>query len=257
MLSQDVPPLEFVLVCDGPLTPDLDALLAAFTAAHPGLFRILRLPEQSGTGPALREGLRLCTAGYVARMDSDDIARPDRCGKQLRYMRERNLDLCGAMIEEFAGNPKPGYGKPADTRNARRIRMLPLSHDELVRFSRWRNPMNHPAVMFRRNAALAAGNYRDMPDFEDYDLWLRMIRGGARLGNLEETLVYMRAGGNFYRRRGGFGYTRSNLRFWRRAHAEGLVNLPEFLIMVICHTGVSLLPGFFRRGFYRIWLREA
>ncbi|MDR0998350.1 MAG: glycosyltransferase, partial [Treponema sp.] len=135
MLSQDIPPLEFVLVCDGPLTPDLDALLATFIAAHPGLFRILRLPEQSGPGSALREGLRLCTTNYVARMDSDDIARSDRCGKQLRYMRERNLDLCGAMIEEFAGNPKPGHGKPADTRNARCIRMLPLSHDELIRFS--------------------------------------------------------------------------------------------------------------------------
>jgi hypothetical protein len=117
--------------------------------------------------------------------------------------------------------------------------------------------MNHPTVMFRRSAAIMAGNYRDMPGFEDYDLWLRMIQKGARLGNLEETLVYMRIGGGFYRRRGGFGYIRSNLRFWRNAYEEGSVNLPEFLIMVICRTGVSLLPGFFRRGFYRIWLREA
>jgi hypothetical protein len=160
------------------------------------------------------------------------------------------------MIEEFSRKAESRHGKPADTRNIHRIRRLPLSHNELVRFSRWRNPMNHPAVMFRRSAVLAAGNYRDMPDFEDYDLWLRMIRGGAQLGNLEETLVYMRIAGGLYQRRGGLGYVRSNLRFWRTAYAEGLVNLPEFLVMVICHTVVSLLPGFFRRGFYRIWLRE-
>jgi hypothetical protein len=117
--------------------------------------------------------------------------------------------------------------------------------------------MNHPAVMFRKSAVLAAGNYRDMSGFEDYDLWLRMIRQGARLGNLGETLVYMRAGGGLYRRRGGLGYIRANLRFWKTAYLEGFVNLPEFLVMVICRTAVGLLPGFFRSGIYRIWLREA
>ncbi|MDR0451335.1 MAG: glycosyltransferase [Treponema sp.] len=257
MLSQDLPPLEFILVCDGPLTPALDALLTSFAAGYPDLFRVIRLPKQAGLGPVLREGLRYCSAGYVARMDSDDISRPDRCGKQLRYMREQNLDLCGAMVEEFAEKTEPRPGGSADIRNARVKRRPPLSHSELVRFSRRRNPMNHPSVMFRKSAVLTAGNYRDMPGFEDYDLWLRMIRGGARLGNLGETLVYMRAGSGHYRRRGGLGYIRANLRFWKTAYLEGFVNLPEFFAMIVCRTAVGLLPGFFRRGFYRIWLREA
>jgi hypothetical protein len=117
--------------------------------------------------------------------------------------------------------------------------------------------MNHPTVMFRKSAALMAGDYRDMPGFEDYDLWLRMIRQGARLGNLGEILVYMRTSGEFYRRRGGVGYTGLNLRFWKKVYQEGAVNLPVFFAMVICRTAVGLLPGFFRRGFYRVWLREA
>jgi glycosyltransferase involved in cell wall biosynthesis len=257
MLFQDLPPSQFVLVCDGPLTPALDTLITSFTAARPDLFRVLRLPERLGQGIALREGLRHCTADYVARMDSDDISRPDRCGRQLRYMREQNLDLCGAMVEEFAGNGRALPDRPAGFPDIRYRRRLPLSHSELVRFSRRRNPMNHPTVMFRKGAALAAGSYRDMPGFEDYDLWLRMIRGGARLGNLGETLVCMRTDNGFYRRRGGLGYARSNLRFWKRAYAEGFVKLPDFFAMVVCRTVVSLLPGFFRGKFYHIWLREA
>jgi glycosyltransferase involved in cell wall biosynthesis len=98
MLSQDLPPLEFILACDGPLAPALDVLISSFAAGYPRLFRVVRLPKQAGLGPVLREGLRYCSSDYVARMDSDDIAWPDRCGKQLRYMRERNLDLCGAMV---------------------------------------------------------------------------------------------------------------------------------------------------------------
>jgi glycosyltransferase involved in cell wall biosynthesis len=257
MLVQDLPPAEFVLICDGPLTPALDALTVSFAAARPGLFRIVRLPEPSGLGIALGEGLLHCTTEYIARMDSDDIALPGRCGKQLSFMREQGLDLCGSAVEEFIGSVGLPSGKPVEFRGKRRRRRLPLSHEELVRFSRWRNPMNHPAVMFRRSAAFAAGNYRDMPGFEDYDLWLRMIHSGAKLGNLEEALVYMRIGAGLYRRRGGFEYIRLNFQFWKRAYLEGFVNMPGFLAMVICRTAVSLLPDFFRAGLYRVWLREA
>lgn len=57
MLHQSCPPDQFVLVCDGPLTPGLDEAIQRFTASRDGgLFRVLRLPENVGRAAPFRRG---------------------------------------------------------------------------------------------------------------------------------------------------------------------------------------------------------
>lgn len=169
MLCQSCPPTQFVLVCDGPLTPALDKVIIDFTAAHPDLFRILRLPENQGLGFALQEGLSACECQLVARMDSDDIALPLRMEHQLAAMvADPCLDVVGGQIAEFVGDP----------RNIQGYRMVPISPEEVRQRAVRRNPINHMTVLFRRDAVLAAGNYQDMKGFEDYFLWGRMLASG-------------------------------------------------------------------------------
>jgi glycosyltransferase involved in cell wall biosynthesis len=81
MLNQTVPPEQFVLVCDGPLTKPLNDVVAWCEKTAPELFTVVRLPENRGLGLALQEGLQVCRNELVARMDADDIAIPDRMEK--------------------------------------------------------------------------------------------------------------------------------------------------------------------------------
>ena len=79
MLCQTVKPAQVVLVCDGPLTPELDDIINGFG----NKLEVLRLDENMGLGKALEEGLKRCSCELVARMDTDDLSLPDRCEKQL------------------------------------------------------------------------------------------------------------------------------------------------------------------------------
>ena len=83
MMKQSVSPDEFVLVCDGPLTEELDAVIRKLEETWSEQVKIVRLPENRGIGPALAAGVESCRNNLIARMDSDDIACPERCEKQL------------------------------------------------------------------------------------------------------------------------------------------------------------------------------
>ena len=78
MLKHSAPPSQVVLVCDGPLTPELDGVIGSYGS----LLDVVRLPENKGPGNARAEGLKRCRCELVAGMDSDDISVPDRCEKQ-------------------------------------------------------------------------------------------------------------------------------------------------------------------------------
>ena len=74
---------DFVVVCDGPLTSELDAVLEEEQEKFGSVLHVLRLEKNEGLGNALNKGLKLCKNELVARMDSDDISRPERCEKQI------------------------------------------------------------------------------------------------------------------------------------------------------------------------------
>lgn len=73
MRQQTVPTDDFVFVCDGPLTDELDAVIEEEQEKLGEVLHVLRLPQNSGLGNALNEGLKICKNELVARMDSDDI----------------------------------------------------------------------------------------------------------------------------------------------------------------------------------------
>ena len=106
LFSQTLLPDEIILVKDGPLTPELDAIVSDYAARYPFL-KVVPLPQNQGLGKALNEGLKHCSYDLVARMDTDDISKPDRFEKQMKVFEEHpKLDLVGAWIDEFEGTPQ-------------------------------------------------------------------------------------------------------------------------------------------------------
>lgn len=246
MFKQTVAPDEFVLVCDGPLTPELNAVVERFSQQYPSSFQILRLERNQGLGLALQAGVNACRNNLIARMDSDDIAFPDRCERQLAVFEKDAVDIVGGTVFEFDGVPSNIYAR----------RITPETHGEILRFAAKRNPFNHPSVMFRKETIIAAGNYQDISLFEDYHLWLRVLRNGGQCYNIQEPLVNMRAGESLYARRGGVEYFRKLCCFEREKRRLGFSRGLTGAALFLLRSAVTLAPEWIRRAIYRNMLRS-
>lgn len=247
ILDQTLPPAEFVLVCDGPLNASLESVISALSDRLGSSLKLIRLAVNQGLGPAMNKGLEHCSCDWIARMDSDDIARPDRCERQLAFAAANDLDVVSCWVEEFAGDQTSITGQ----------RRVPEKHDVILRTARKRNPINHPGVMYKAKSVRAAGGYRNMPRFEDYDLWVRLLLNGARMGNLQAPLLFMRAGSEMSRRRGGWEYCRDIIRFFRAMRQTGFIGRTSCLASILFRSAVSLIPNALRHRFYQKRLRKA
>lgn len=100
--AQTFPTDDFVLVCDGPLNDGLDAIIATKQQEMGESLNVVRLAKNGGLGNALNEGIKYCKNELVARMDSDDIAYPDRCEKQIAVFNTHpEVSICSGIVEEF------------------------------------------------------------------------------------------------------------------------------------------------------------
>lgn len=245
--AQTCPTDDFVLICDGPLTPGLDAVIAQKQRQMGDVLNVVRLAKNVGLGLALNEGLRHCRHELVARMDSDDISRPDRCQKQLAVFRAHpEISICSGIVEEFSTTP--------DTVDARRV--LPETNAEIVEFAKKRNPFNHPCVMYKKAAVMAVGSYQDCYLLEDYHLWLRMLFAGEQGYNLQEPLLHMRAGSELYMRRAGWKYACSQTRLFRFMKKSGFISGSQCLLSCVLRSGAALAPNWLRKFMYEKILRR-
>ena len=135
----------------------------------------------STVGGSLRRMVEEVGTEFCARIDADDVCLPDRLERELRFLDDNpEVAVVGTQIACIdATSAVRDYG------------MLPYpgSHEEIVLGLLCRNSMVHPTVVFRREAVLRAGNYSEVPNVEDYELWLRMAARGYRLHNLPEVLL--------------------------------------------------------------------
>ena len=246
MLAQTLPFSDFVLVCDGPLPGELNEVIEWAQEQMGEKLQIIRLKENKGLGNALRTGVTRCRCSVIARMDSDDISRPDRCERQFRIIERDGYDLVSGTLQEFSREPG----------DMDRLRVLPRTSEEIMRYARRRNPFNHPCIMFRKEAVLQAGSYRDFPGFEDYYLWIRMLRRGCKGYNVQEVILDMRTGNGMYDRRGGREYLHWVLRFQRYLYSRGFITREEYIRNCVVRAAVGMIPGRVRENFYHIFLRD-
>lgn len=111
-------------------------------------------------------------------------------------------------------------------------------------------------VMFKKDAVLEVGNYQPMMGFEDYYLWVRLLRAGFKGKNIQESLVYARTGEDMYARRGGKNYFVNGLKGRKAIYRSGLGSLTDYLVSCSAHIIVSLLPNKIRGQVYERKLRK-
>ncbi len=254
MWNQTVPTDDFVLMCDGLLTPELDAVIEEMQATHHKALHVVRLRENHGLGYALKMGVNECKNGIIARMDSDDISRPERCEKELAILAiHPELSICGSLIEEFTVI-EPGASEPTSI-NARRV--VPEKSDKILEFAKKRNPFNHTTVMYRKEAVLTAGNYQDVRYMQDYYLWIHMLIAGFKGYNIQEPLVWVRADSNMFKRRSGKLYRNIQLNLFKYMKDQGFISNAQYIKSCILRAGSSVAPNWLREFVFKRVLRKS
>lgn len=181
---QTLPDWHCVLVDDG--SNDEGPAIAAAVAAVDRRFEILRLPH-GGLVQALNAGLARCPAPLVARMDADDLMHRERLRLQVDSLRARpDLAGVGCHVRLF---PRRGM---SDGLRQYGAWLASIEDEAAVARERFvESPLVHPTWLMRREVLVDLG-YRDSGWPEDYDLLLRVIEGGARLGVVPRRLLCWR-----------------------------------------------------------------
>ena len=246
LFSQTLLPDEIILIKDGPITAELELVVSDYASRY-SILKVISLPKNQGLGRALNEGLKHCSYDLVARMDTDDIAKSDRFEKQMKVFEEYpELDLVGAWIDEFEGTPQ----------NILSVRRVPETSEQIGAYCKRRCPVNHPVVMFRKSAVQAAGGYLHFPLFEDYYLWVRMLKNGAKFYNIQESLLFFRTSPDMFKRRGGLKYAMDELRFQNMMRKMGMIGWKRFVLNVSIRFPARIIPNSLRGFFYKKLMRK-
>jgi glycosyltransferase involved in cell wall biosynthesis len=182
ILAQSFDDLEFIIIDDGS-TDETPEILQKYTSAD----RRVRIytQENRGLAAALNRGWRLAQGEFVARMDADDVAKPERIARQVQFLKAHPETAVVGTACEFINRD-----------GSRRVPMtLPSEDCEIKKTLANGNCLAHPSVMIRKSALTEAGGYRSTFLYaEDYDLWLR-IAERHRLANLGDPLLSYRLHG--------------------------------------------------------------
>lgn len=206
MLKQTIPPEQYVIVVDGPISEELQKVVERYRE-NEGLFTVLELEENGGLANALNHGLEVCRNELVARMDADDISLPERCERELEYFDANpELVICGCNIDEFYGSPD----------NVKTSRIVPSTYEEIKKFMRRRQAFNHPTVMYKRSLVMKCGGYLRLKRKEDFDLFSRMLSKGYYAENVGESLYLYRVNEDSYKRRKSWTNLKSALCVYKR-----------------------------------------
>ena len=247
ILNQTLMPDEIVIVEDGKLTDELNSLIKTYTSRHPQLFKIVALDKNVGQGLARNAGLKHCSNNLVALMDSDDIADKTRFEKQINYLKEHpQVDVIGSNITEFEGAPE----------NIISRKVVPLSHDEIFQFGKWRSPMNNMTVVYKKDKVLKAGGYNTFNFGEDYYLFSKMLMNGAEFYNLEECLVNARAGSRMLAKRVGAKRILQEIQLFWKFYRMGYINIFELVRNVTLKFLLRIIPSSLRAWIYKKFLRK-
>lgn len=239
IFDQTKKPNQVVVVLDGKLREGLMKILSKYK------LDIFEIEERKGLIYALNYGLEKCKYDLVARMDSDDICMKNRFELLLKeFTKDKSLVLVGGQILEFDG------------KKIKKKRIVPISKKEIQKFSKKRNPFNHMSVMYKKEIILKLGGYPEMDYFEDYYLWMKVLKNNYSVKNIDDIVIKARSDEEHIKRRGGIKYIRHIKKFEKELYKEGYIDKKSYIINTLERTTISILPNKLRKKIYNIFLRK-
>ena len=247
IFDQTYQPTEVILVIDGEKTKEQQNIIDYFQCKYINILKIIQLDKNIGQGAALNEGLKYCSYELVARMDTDDISKETRFEKQISiFERNPEIDIVSSWVDEFFELPNDKIS----------IRKIPEKHFEIEKYAKYRCPLNHPAVMYKKSKVIMCGGYEQMGLLDDYILWVKMLKMGAVFYNIQESLLYYRLGKDMYKRRGGVKYAIDECKSQWFFFQNGIISLQVALGNIFVRCFVRIMPEKVRMFLYKNILRK-
>lgn len=184
-------PDEIVLVEDGPVTTELESIVNKWQQKIP-VMKVVKLEKNQGLPVALNEGIKQCNCDYIARMDTDDIALPDRFKIQEEYLNiHPELAVLGGGVIEF--NDEEGDMEP---------RIMPSTLKEIKAAIPKSCPFIHPAVFIKKSVFDNGIEYNPKSrKYQDLELWFNILSAGYEVANIDDLLIKFRKGSDTYVKR--------------------------------------------------------
>lgn len=180
ILGQTFTDVELLLLNDGS-TDGSEAIIQAYKDD-----RIVYVKNEKNNGLiyTLNKAIALARGEYLARMDADDVALPERLQKQVSQLEQSGAAVLFTRVKliDAGGKPLPPWKDDADNVAPQRIKNF-LKND---------NCLAHPTVMGKTALFKKYGYRYNQKYSEDYDLWLRLLADGLRIEKLEEPLLLHR-----------------------------------------------------------------
>ncbi len=173
ILNQTLKDFEFIIVIDNPLDKWYIQYLESIKDER---IHILVNEKNKGIAESLNRGIKEAKGKYIARMDADDIAHPNRLERELDYLEKNHLDFIGSFICSF------------DSKHKNIIR-YPKTEKGIQKLIYYRNVFSHPTFFFRKEVYERIHGYTNIPYVEDYDFIFKTIKAGFKVGNIPEVLL--------------------------------------------------------------------
>lgn len=247
IINQTLKPDEILIVKDGIFSEKLEKLICDFQSENNFIeINTYQLEKNEGVGIASSIGTTLCKYNYIARIDSDDIAIPDRFEKQIKYLEQhQDIDILGGFIDEYDEN----LNKKISTRK------VPLEDILIKKQLKSRCPFNHSTVIYKKDKIISVGNYSNKRIMEDYDLWIRCSKNNLKMHNLKDVLVKNRTGDTMYKKRSGKNYVKTIIEIENELYNLGMISNLRRIYNIILRSVVAMIPLKFRKIIYKNILR--
>ncbi len=227
--DQILKPSELIVIIDGYCHPKNLFIIKNFLKKNfKNKYKISFNLRNKGIPFSYNKAISLTKYNFVGISDADDISDKYRFKKQIKYMiNNPKLSVLGSYVKEI--NQKKIF-----------IKKVPLSNLKIKFLSYFKNPINHPTVVFNKKSFFKNLNYQECNRMEDYFLWLRALRRGLNFSNLPEPLVTINIDKSFFKRRSGFDIVISEFKIQKYILSEN--------IMLI----IFIFPLFILKSFYHM-----
>lgn len=181
ILSQSFTDYELIIINDAPQNKKLKEFLKRIKNLSSKI-KVYTNKENIGLALSMNYAAEISSGKYIARMDADDMSFSERLAKEVKVLDSGKFDFVftnynlidedGNLIKEKASE----YYSP-----------------EIIKKKICeRNIIHHPTVMMTREIFKKAGEYRNFPCAQDYDLWLRLLTVNCRFYMIDEVLFQYR-----------------------------------------------------------------
>ena len=193
LFNQTYTNFDILLIFDGKLTLNVEDYLNNILQKNKNITRIF-FDDNVGLAKALNRGIKVTQSDFIVRVDADSISKPNRLELQINHLIDNpDIDVLGSMIEELRDSGERYFQK------------MPLTHKDCLYEFKYRNPISHPTVVFRKTFFEKAGLYptKYYKD-EDSAFWLNGFLNNCIFANLNEPLVECRLDNELLDRRKDF-----------------------------------------------------